>query len=898
MARPADYAFRQPAAGDAAHDPADVAAPTDSLAPVDPNSGDARDHERTVFPCSVAQERFWLLDRLDPGNASYNVAVRWRLEGRVDTELLERTWLLIIERHEILRTVFEEANGVAVQRVCPTCAFKLAEIDLQALPPDEQGAEGDRIGGLEARAPFDLGSGPILRATLLRFSPTVSIILVTIHQIVSDGWSIGVMAREMGIIYEALSHERPVPLEELAIQYADYSLWQLEWLRVRGTDAETAYWTRQLAGVKPFKVVPDRPRPALPTTRGVIVSRVLPRTVTDRAQAFSADRGATLFASVLATLCAVLARFTGEREILLGTQVSDRDQVELEPMVGQFVNSLILRNDVSDDPRFCDLVDRVGETTSQALEHRHIPIERLLGMVKGEHSHANSAPISVNFIFQKTFIRNTSYSDFTLIDMPSLPAGAIYDLNMFMVERPDGWRFSCQYNTDQFERDTAERLLRYVEQAMHSAMARPECRVSELQLSDPREAEDLLRQLHGARVPLPAMSVPESFAMQVMNRTDAIAVVHGSRTLRYVELDAAASRLAARLRELGLPRGATVGLSLENGIAWPVALLGILKAGFVAALIDSGTAAALRSAQIAASGCAAIVVADGAEIGAEIPRVDPVPLLEPASPRMTFDAPQVGTDQPACRLPVSGSNATQYVSLSHGNLVHLAFSLARRLQLGERDVFFGGMVQAPDRTIAETLAALLGGARIVIAEARQRGDWAHLADSLRRSEATVMYAEAPTWAGLLDAGWTPTAGFRMLHDLTQFGAPLADRLAATNGELWGLYGLTRAGIWSTAGRRRPREAARSIGTPLDHVQLQVIDSSGQQAVVGATGVLRIDSEGTGTPQVHRVDRAAGTEHCQHGATGLAHRGRRSRCTAARRRPGQVSRARSDAIAAG
>jgi hypothetical protein len=454
MAKPADKVFQGRTAAGVPHAvPGEAAGPASAEPSAEPSSD---------FPCSVAQERFWLLDRLDPGSSSYNVAVRWRLEGRVLIDVLQASWLKIIERHEILRTVFLEIDGAPVQRALPQIPFRLNEIDLGALSPDLQKTEGDRIGIIEARAPFDLSTGPMIRVTLLRLSPTESIILVTTHQIVSDGWSIGVMAREMGVIYDAMRRDSDPALEPLAIQYADYSQWQLEWLRVRGTEAETLYWTRQLAGVQPFKVIADHPRPAMPTTNGAIVSRVLPRDLTNRAQALSADRGATLFAAALGALCATLARFTNQTEIVLGTQVSDRDQVELESMVGQFVNSLILRNQLDGNPRFNEIVDRVRDTVAQALEHRHIPIERLLGMVKGERSHANSAPISVNFIFQKTFIQNTAYSEFKLIDMPSLPAGAIYDLNFFMVERTDGWRFSCQYNTDQFDGATAERLLGYV----------------------------------------------------------------------------------------------------------------------------------------------------------------------------------------------------------------------------------------------------------------------------------------------------------------------------------------------------------------------------------------------------------------------------------------------------
>ena len=252
---------------------------------------------------------------------------------------------------------------------------------MSKLSADLQQSEGERIGVIEARAPFDLASRahPDSRDAAALLRPLRAIILVTTHQAVADGWSIGVMAREMGQIYESLRNNEPVALEPLAIQYADYSLWQLEWLRVRGTAAETEYWSKQLAGVKPFKVVPDRPRPAMPTTSGAIASKVLPRELTNEAQALTAQRGATLFSAALGALCAMLSRYTGEREIVVGTQVSDRDQVELEPMIGQFVNSLILRNDVHGDPSFNELIDRIRNTSMQALkEHRHIPIEQLL----------------------------------------------------------------------------------------------------------------------------------------------------------------------------------------------------------------------------------------------------------------------------------------------------------------------------------------------------------------------------------------------------------------------------------------------------------------------------------------------------------------------------------------
>ena len=586
------------------------AVPEPELAPV-VNDG-AAEPSYQDFPCSVAQERFWLLDRLEPGNASYNVAVRWRLEGRVSTELLESAWREIISRHEVLRTRFLEIDGKPVQRVASNGTFKLVEIDLSSLPEASRSEEGDRIGLIEARAPFDLGSSPLIRVVLLRHSTSSAVILVTTHQIVSDGWSIGVMAREMGAIYQALAMGAPSTLEPLAIQYGDYAQWQLEWLRQRGIEAETAYWSRQLNGVTPFEVVADRPRPAVPTTNGAIASIVLPRELTNKMHALSVDSGATLFAAAVATLCATLARYTGKAEIVIGTQVSDRDQVELEPMIGQFVNSLILRNDVSGDPRFTEFLARTSTTISEALEHRNIPIERLLGMVKAGRGGSNSPPVSVNFIFQRTFIENRHYGDFALVDLPSLPAGAIYDLNFFMVERPDGWRFSCQFNTDQFEAATAKRLLRYFQAALESAVAAPSRHISELRLADPLEINTLLQRLCG-----PAYqehrTLGELIAAQAKATPASVAVVYGDRHLTFAQLEAESQRAALALSAQGIGPGTRVGLQLARSIELLVAILAVWRTGAAYVALDVQDSPEHTQQLIDSSGATLVVTTQGRE---------------------------------------------------------------------------------------------------------------------------------------------------------------------------------------------------------------------------------------------------------------------------------------------
>jgi non-ribosomal peptide synthetase component F/thioesterase domain-containing protein/acyl carrier protein len=855
MSKPAGKIFDASASG------ANDAGP----APVDDPSVDdpATAELRTDFPCSVAQERFWLLDRLDPGNASYNVAVRWRLDGRISSDLLDRTWRTIIDRHEILRTVFPEADGAPIQRVMPQSPFRMDEIDLSALPPEQQQIEGDRIGVIEARAPFDVSTGPLIRVTLLRFSSTSSIILVTTHQIVSDGWSIGVMAREMGVIYDALRHDKPDPLEPLPIQYADYSLWQLEWLRVRGIAAETEYWTRQLAGVKPFKVLPDRPRPAMPTTNGVIVSRVLPRELTNRAQALCAGRGATLFAAALGALCAMLARYTGEDEIVLGTQVSDRNQIELEPMIGQFVNSLILRNDLSGDPRFVEVIDRVRETSAQALEFRHIPIERLLGMVKGEHGKANTPPISVNFIFQKTFIQNTAYTDFALTDMPSLPAGAIYDLNFFMVERPDGWRFSLQYNTDQFEGDTAQRMLAYFQSGLESAILDPQRRVSELRFCAPEESQRLLTRLNDSAAPRPATSVTELFAARAFGSPKAPAVSCAGRTLTYEQLNAQSERLATGLRARGIGLGSRVAICAERSTELLALMLAVMKIGASCVPLDPAespnflrrSARELQVSAVAVQGAARAVWKDSGVVAIDIDEM----LSGRASVQPLAALPGVTPQSNAYSgVPATRSGGARGYSLTHAQLATVLLEVGQRIGMATTDVLVAASPIGLDLGVAELLLPLVWGARVVIGSAKELETPRALAQLIKRCGATVLHAESTAWSGLLQAGWSPPPGFKLLHSRGALSSAVAQQLLQQGAELWTLYGSPETGIWTAMHHVQPRDNPGLIGTPIAGWSLRVTDRKGRPTEVGATGaLLLIDGAGGATPGTGDLARIRG-----------------------------------------
>lgn len=434
--------------------------------------------------CSQQQEAFWALDRLEANPSALNIAVRWRLEGVVIPALVERAFQQIVARHEILRTSFDDRSGAPLQRIAPTVVFRLAVVDLSLRSEPDQMEMWNAISENEAHTTFNLAEPPLLRVTLVTLDERTSMLLVTAHHTVCDGWSIGVLSREFGLTYNALQQDTAPPLQPLQLQYADFAMWQRECMVQGDWTAARDYWSRKLAGVKRFAVPPDRAIAGPTHATAPIISILLSRELTDPAQALAKSQRCSFFALALATLLTLLQKVTGERDITLGTQVAGRDEVELEELIGVFINTLPLRADLSGNPLFTRLLEQVQGVVSEALIHQHIPATDLARLLKPSAA-SGAGPIAVNFIFQRSFIANERYGGFSLIDMPSVTPGALYDLNFFMVERPEGWRASCEYNGDLYKPETIENFLRSFQALLASVTADPNRSLAELPLPVP-----------------------------------------------------------------------------------------------------------------------------------------------------------------------------------------------------------------------------------------------------------------------------------------------------------------------------------------------------------------------------------------------------------------------------
>jgi Condensation domain len=459
------------------------------------------------FPTTLAQQALWYLDRLEPGNPAWNIAVRFRVCGALDTGILHRAINEIVRRHDILRTTFSFMDGLPAQVIHLTAHIPLPMDDLSALSPDERGTEEERRTIAEGQQSFDLQSGPLVRARLLRLAEQEHMLIVTMHHIVSDGWSIGIFSDEISVHYQAFVAGRASRAPELPFQYADYAVWKLEHCREFGVEGSRSYWVNKLAALPTCEIPTDRERPPVKTHNGYILSVLLPVPLSDELTNFSHQQGCTLFITALAALKMLIAHHTEQSDIYVGTLLAGRDRVEIEPLIGVFINTIVLRTDLSGNPTFLQLLARVKQTVEEGVAHQDLHIQQVVEALRPKRDLSRPTLYGINFIYQRDFVKPVQFSGLTMAPVPSKSPGAIYDLNFFMVQRSDGWRLSCEYNTDLYNAPTVSRLLGQLKNVLAEIARNPNRKLSEF--SYPEDAGE----------PLPSF-VPQSIpARSNGNRT-------------------------------------------------------------------------------------------------------------------------------------------------------------------------------------------------------------------------------------------------------------------------------------------------------------------------------------------------------------------------------------------
>jgi amino acid adenylation domain-containing protein len=563
------------------------------------------------LPLSYAQQRLWFLDQLEPDSSLYNIIDVVRLNGRLDTFALERGFSKLIDRHESLRTCFVETDGQPTQVILPPSSFSLTVEDLSAISPNERQSHLQALLDQEAELPFNLSNGPLMRARLFRLAAEEHVLAVTMHHIISDAWSTNVLTRELGRLYEAYCSGSESNLPELPLQYADYAVWQRKWLEGEVYEEQLSYWKNQLAGAPPILEIPtDRPRPVVRSHRGASQGIYVDAATLEKLKDVSRRNEVTLFMTALAAFQALLARYSGHDDIVVGTPVAGRTRGETEGLIGFFLNTLVMRADLSGDPSFAELLKRVREVALEAYAHQDLPFERLVEELQPERDMGSNPLFQVMLVLQKAAAELPTFPDLTLDFLPPRIVTAKFDLTLFLNENSEGLDVLLEYSTDLFEAKTIKRMLHHYQQLLECVANDPQRRVSELEILTDAERKQLLVDWNATAVPRDETSLLTLFEQQVELTPDVSAVEFGDQQLNYRELNRRANQLAHYLRSLGAGPDVRVGIMLERSFEMVIAVLGVLKSSAAYVPLDPTLPRERLNFMVADSQCAIILTSE------------------------------------------------------------------------------------------------------------------------------------------------------------------------------------------------------------------------------------------------------------------------------------------------
>lgn len=824
-----------PAVGTATETPA-ASRPTATV-PRAPREGPMR--------CSFAQEQFWLVDQLTPGTSAYNFSWPMRLEGRLDAAALSKAVAEIVRRHEALRTRFAATDGQPMQIVERAASARLELVDLAEEPDPETAAR--RLIEERTAAAFDLSRGPLLRAILMRLDEREHILLIVVHHIVFDGVSKVVLYRELGECYAALAAGREPSPGEPAIEYADYAEWQRSQLDHERLEHELAHWRAQLDGAPTALELPtDRPRPAVSSLRGARHRHPLSEDLRRSLETVARSEGATFFMALLAAFEVLLYRYTGQEDLLVGTPVDTRTASELEQVIGPFINTVVIRGELSGATSFRELLGRVQERTLDALEHQDLPFERLVAAIAPERD------LSRHPLFQALLALNPAETGLqleglTVSDIDPAWSGARVDLFLILDDLPQGLEAIWEYSTDLFEPDTIERMAGHFVHLLEEIVADPDRPIDELALLGEHERA-LLEQWNQTAAQIPPQRLEQLVSEQTRANPERVAVRCEDRELSYGELDARANRLANRLQALGAGPDELVGVCLGRSELLLVALLATMKAGAAYVPIDPGFPRArqefmLADAQVRVLVTEETLLANLPAAGAAVLCVDR-DWAEVERESMTAPAHQADVDGLAYVIYTSGSTGKpKGVEIQHRALVNFLCSMRERPGLAEEDVLVAVTTLSFDIAGLELYLPLIAGAQVVLASAQTAADPRALARLLESSNATAMQATPTTWRMLIDAGWPGKAQLRALCGGEALPPALADELVGRVAALWNMYGPTETTIWSTCAHVRSAGEPPTIGRPIANTTLHVLDRRGHPAPIGVPGELAIGGAG-------------------------------------------------------
>jgi amino acid adenylation domain-containing protein len=801
------------------------------------------------IPLSFSQERLWFLDQLDPGSPLYRISANYRILGHLDVGALEQSLNRIVERHAALRTSFPAVDGQPVQAIAVAQQVRLDFVDLTDHHEKQQKVAVQEALRAQQQLPFDLARGPLLRAALLRIREEEHVFLMSMHHIISDGWSMGILRQELSALYDSLSSHRPSPLPGLPIQYADYAVWQREWLQGEALQEQLAYWQRHLGGTLPTLQLPtDRARPALQSYRGSVERLTLDSRLSRSLRSLSQTEDITLFMTMLAVFEILLRRYTGQDDIILGTVIANRNRAEIEGLIGFFANTLVLRTDLSGDPTGRELLRRVREVTLGAYAHQDLPFEKLVETLKPNRDWGVNPLFQVMFTMQHAPGKQLTLGQLDLQRLRPDRGVAHFDLSMNVISKPESLECALEYSSDLFDSSTVLRMLAHYRTLLQGMVADPDRHLSELPLLTGTEQNQILVTWNRTRADYPRdRFVHQLFEDQVERDPNAVAAVFGDREFTYGQLNVRANQLAHYLHDQGVGPEVLVGSCFERSLEAAIGILAVLKAGgayvpldplhpqdrLIFMLEDAQVALVLTQEQLQArlpSHLARVICIDSEWAGI-------------ATDRVTNPESGVAEGNVAYVIFTSGSTGRpKGVMVTHGALCNRILWEQDVYQCNPTDRVLQHISYSFDFSVWEFFIAWTTGARVVMAQPEEALDASRLARLIAEKEVTIAgfvptMLEAVIDVGSLAAGHSLRQVFSGAEVLSpELKQRCMDQLGTS---LYNTYGPTEATIdvthWPCSAEHV--EPLVPIGRPIGNTEVYILDPYLQPVSVGVPGEL-------------------------------------------------------------
>jgi amino acid adenylation domain-containing protein len=788
-----------------------------------------------MLPLSGFQARMWVRQRMEPASTHFNIGSIWTSVTQFAADTQCAAVRSMIERHEILHSIFEEKGGTIGMRVVPPNDVGIELRDLGAYSAERRAELVREAIESEVRKPFDLTSAPAVRFVVCRLGEHEAVTLCIAHHIAVDVWSLALLENEFAALCAGSSSTEPAP----QLQFADYAAWQSARLEPHALKGELEWWGSYLSGAPPLSVfAPDRSGSA--ETTGATYHFDWDAELTSGLKSLVRTAGATIYTALLAASAVVLRWHTGQRHFVLGSPMGARERVELETMIGPFVGLLPIRIDVADEPTFDELLRRARDSMLDAHAHRHVPFEALI-------EHLNPARIADHApLYQMAIVQhNTPGSEERL---SSYSGGAMHELTWFVREADGNLQCGLEYRADRYSEALIRRIAAHLEAVLRRAVEKPGSRLSDLMQLPLSERRQVTEEFNATRLDVPDGIFVTHFEHRVALEPDAIAVVFEGAELSYSQLNRRANTLAGRLRDLGVGRGVRVALCMERSLELVAALLAVHKAGGAYVPLDPGFPDDRLSFMLNDSG-AAVLVTDGSaasrlELPAGLAVLDPASVDAVGGGHQENPATTAAGADPAYVIYTSGSTGRpKGVVVAHGSLLNFLWAMRQRPGLASTDVLAAVTTISFDIAGLEIYLPLLAGARIELISRELAIDGVVLAAFLDRCGATVMQATPSTWRLLIEADWRPGRGFRALCGGESLPPELARILLERVGELWNLYGPTETTIWSTMERVERMDPPISVGRPIGNTQVYILGDAGDPVPVGVPGEIWIGGAG-------------------------------------------------------